>query len=160
MQRFWDKVNKNGAIPKKCPDLGPCWIWLSNSRGGYGLFKIKQKNKQAHRVAYELLIGPLSQNDDLHHICEVKICCNPYHMQKVRPINHPGAGPEFQRSKTHCPRGHEYTVENTYVFGNNFRACRICAKERSQKRYSDLKNMGMTYTEYLEARRQGMIDPV
>lgn len=56
----------------------------------------------------------------------------------------------LQRAKTHCPQGHEYTPENTYRFGpNNGRACKICAKARSNERHSRLKND----PDYLEGRR-------
>jgi hypothetical protein len=39
---------------------------------------------------------------------------------------HPNAG------KTHCPRNHEYTEENTYVH-NGRRNCRTCQRERQRK---------------------------
>lgn len=46
---------------------------------------------------------------------------------------------EFQRRKTHCPRGHEYTEENTYR-NSKGRACRICGRERCrQERKRDPK---------------------
>ena len=33
--RFWSRVNKDGPVPEKQPDLGPCWLWTAglNSAG-------------------------------------------------------------------------------------------------------------------------------
>ena len=39
----------------------------------------------------------------------------------------------WHRAKTHCPHGHEYTIENTYYDGRNARNCRICMKTRWRK---------------------------
>ncbi len=35
--------------------------------------------------------------------------------------------PQFQRDKTHCPMGHEYTPENTKIWKGN-RSCKKCLK--------------------------------
>lgn len=64
------------------------------------------------------------------------------------PTGLPGDGPgdpalgrrrgEQQRAKTHCPHGHEYTPENTYVInragGRTARQCRTCMREQREAR--------------------------
>jgi HNH endonuclease/NUMOD4 motif-containing protein len=51
----------------------------------------------------------------------------------------------YQLNKTHCPRGHEYTEENTYRYlnKNGGRGCRACAREWQRtlrKRRRDERN--------------------
>lgn len=64
MERFWNKVDKNG------PDtsgLGQCWLWTACRSKGYGKFDLQkgQSPRGAHRVAYELLVGPIPAGLDL-----------------------------------------------------------------------------------------------
>lgn len=56
-----------------------------------------------------------------------------------RPLQQPG---DYQRAKTHCIRGHEFTPENTYVrnYGRNYRRCRACAVELAAQRKIDKKS--------------------
>ena len=42
------------------------------------------------------------------------------------------AAVERQRSKTHCPHGHEYTPQNTYVTKQGGRVCRTCNVRRDR----------------------------
>ena len=41
---------------------------------------------------------------------------------------------KINREKTHCPRGHEYTADNTYRYGN-CRTCRTCKLAADRERY-------------------------
>jgi hypothetical protein len=62
------------------PNSG-CWLWLANmDNSGYGRIQVKGKSKRAHRVSYELNIGPIP--DGLHclHSCDVPLCVNPSHL--------------------------------------------------------------------------------
>lgn len=73
--------------------------------------------------------------------CPHRRCVNPAHLQPISPaehgsINKPGARGSArtarQRAKTHCPRQHEYTTENTYVDKRGGRNCRTCAREKAR----------------------------
>jgi hypothetical protein len=84
--RFWEKVNKNGPIPPDRPDLGPCWIWHGAITRGYGTFRIgKEVNGTAlaHRLSYQWLVGPLPDGLELDHLCFVRCCVNPAHLEPV-----------------------------------------------------------------------------
>jgi len=58
-----------------------CWLWnLSLNRDGYGLVNTLRKTRQAHRVAYELAIGPIPRGMCVLHHCDVPPCINPSHL--------------------------------------------------------------------------------
>lgn len=125
-ERFWSKVSPQ-------PDAG-CWLWVaSTSSSGYGQFSGEQRRRRlAHRVTYETLVGPVPAGLELDHLCRVRRCCNPAHLEPVtRSENHRrGIADEVHRAqqlaKTHCPKGHQYTPENTYLKAGA-RSCRRCA---------------------------------
>lgn len=92
--------------------------------------------KQAHRVAYELLIGPIAAGLELDHLCRTHACVNPAHLEPVTgQVNLlRGVGfPATNAAKTHCPQGHEYTAENTYWSKKGQRGCRACTAEKQRR---------------------------
>ncbi len=129
-ERFWSKVNKNGPIPERRPDLGPCWLWLRTKHPkGYGHFRYKGHVRRAHNVAWELLRGPINDGLTYDHLCGVTSCVNPWHGERVDgPTNTlRGDGPTARNArKTHCVHGHPFSPENTYSQGNGNRGCKTC----------------------------------
>src|SRR3990167_1418184 len=119
--------------------MSGCWIWLASlNRWGYARF---QDSGQAHRKAYEYWKGPIPEGLDLDHLCRVRCCVNPAHLEPVsRQTNLlRGIGfPAIYANTTHCPKGHPYEgmncikeVDRGYIH----RRCRICKNER-QFRYN------------------------
>jgi hypothetical protein len=87
----------------------------------------------AHRVAYELFKGPIPAGMDLDHLCRVRCCCNPDHLEPVTRKENLRRGLNGQ--KTACYKGHPYTPENTYYRANTGKKqCRLCAREMDRKR--------------------------
>lgn len=84
------KINKDGA--------GGCWIWTASKKPrGYGQFAIrvngKNKNHYAHRLSYEIHVGPIPEGMQLDHICRVRSCVNPDHLRVVTNMeNHQNLG--------------------------------------------------------------------
>ena len=71
-----------------------CWIWPgAKNRAGYGQVIVapvhcgrdKRRVMETHRVLYEWFIGPIPPKLYLDHLCEVKSCCNPVHLEPVTP---------------------------------------------------------------------------
>ena len=59
-----------------------CWIWLATRHNkGYGHFKLNYKSEKAHRVSYELYVGPVPEGMVVRHKCDNPICVNPDHLE-------------------------------------------------------------------------------
>jgi len=115
-----------------------CWLWdKSVAKNGYGKVYFKMDQYWAHRVSYELFVGPIPNGLCLDHLCRVRCCVNPYHLEPVttRENNLRGVGiSAFHASKQCCKRGHKLTASNTYIPPSRAeRVCRVCAKIRSKK---------------------------
>lgn len=129
--RFLAKVNKDGPIH---PTLGTaCWLWTASiDLGGYGQFYYRGARGKAHRFAYESAVGPIPDGLQLDHLCRVRSCVNPAHLEAVTMLENirRGEGGSNFRLKTHCPKGHPYSGDNLYVSidaaGQRRRHCRTC----------------------------------
>lgn len=135
--RFWAKVGVRG------PD--ECWPWTAGcTKQGYGGFHpTKGTTVLAHRYAYELEVGPIPAamvGDHLCHNdtecaggygCPHRKCCNPRHIGVKTIAQNVAASHLSNGHKTHCPRGHEYTPENTRIqvkVTGRSRKCRRCER--------------------------------
>lgn len=131
-------------IPKVDIAESGCWEWGGWTNGmSYGKFYAgkRQPKTYAHRWLYERLVGPIGDGLTIDHLCRNTRCVNPDHLEVVTHAINIARGTaleraiEHQRAKTHCPREHEYTPENTYlVRGNGARMCRACSRERMRER--------------------------
>jgi len=76
-ERFWAKVQKGSK----------CWNWTGAARDGYGTFRERHQGRThlAHRLAYELLVGPIPEGKLLDHRCRNTLCVRPDHL---RPVTH------------------------------------------------------------------------
>lgn len=76
-ERFWSKVDKSpGHGPK-----GECWPWTASLQPeGYGQFRLGDRMVGAHRVAYELEVGPIPEGMDICHTCDFRPCVRPLHL--------------------------------------------------------------------------------
>lgn len=57
-----------------------CWVWTGpKNADGYGQLWIGNGYKRAHRISYELFIGPITNN--ILHKCDNPPCVNPEHLR-------------------------------------------------------------------------------
>jgi hypothetical protein len=134
--RFWDKV-------QPCPMSG-CWLWAGYAiSAGYGQLWFGQRTKTgkaspsyAHRVAFEAVVGRIPPDLELDHLCKVRSCVNPLHLEAVsfdtnwRRSSAPSA---LNATKTQCKRGHEFSADNTAVYKGG-RYCKACSAIRGGSR--------------------------
>lgn len=126
-EAFWTRVWKGSG--------DRCWLWAGTVRpDGYGAFQYDGVRVMAHRAAYEMLVGPIPDGLDLDHLCRVRNCIRPTHLEPVtRRVNVlRGVGPSAQAARRdECANGHEYTEESTYWY-RGYRMCRVCPRERRE----------------------------
>lgn len=110
-----------------------CWIWMRGvNYKGYGRVMWKGKAIYVHRLLFEIERGPIPISLVTDHLCRVRLCVNPYHIELVTHKENAlrGIGPTaINASKTHCIHGHEFTSSNTRVYcrnGHIARACKAC----------------------------------
>jgi hypothetical protein len=134
--RFLAKVNKNSGVIGARSELGECWTWAACiQRGGYALFGIKAgESVTAHRFGYELWIGPIPEGLELDHLCRVRHCVRPDHLDpvtgKINQERSPVSPAGINGRKTKCIRNHELSGDNLFVDSQGKRQCRICMRIR------------------------------
>ena len=64
-----------------------CWIRAGADNGaGYSVMTADGRNALAHRLAYELWFGPIPDGLTIDHLCYVKRCVNPDHLEIVTGV--------------------------------------------------------------------------
>ncbi len=127
---FDKKVNKRGP--------NDCWLWTGGTNGtGYGHMTLNnRKNAYAHRLAYEFAHGPIPEGLTIDHLCRVRLCVNPAHLEPVTFLENIKRATPY-RIKSHCKQGHEYNEVNShryFYYGKVFRQCKICRKDRERQK--------------------------
>lgn len=125
-ERFWAMVDKGDS----------CWLWTGGARDGYGVFRVGRRKVQAHRFAYETLVGPIPDGLHIDHLCRRPRCVNPAHLEPVtcRENLARGASRTF---KAHlagtCVKGHDAATHAYRRKSNGEVAyCRACRRERKE----------------------------
>lgn len=137
-QRHFSRVTINGS---------GCWLWpgavTKSDRpggGGYAIARVDGKTRLLHRAMYEHHVGPIPDGATLDHLCRVRHCVNPAHLEPVTSQTNTlrGVGPTARNAvKTACTQGHPYDGDNLYVDKSGRRHCRTCRRERTQRWYSE-----------------------
>ena len=129
-------------------DPWACWLWSGVLDGkGYGSFWDGTRQIKAHRWMFEHFGGTYPEGrPHLDHLCRVRSCCNPIHLDPVsnRENTRRGLAGHARaaqlRAITHCPAGHLYDEANTYIAPNSTsRHCRTCKSQRNAERQKRLR---------------------
>lgn len=129
------------SIPE--PNSG-CRIWLGSTNSDPNVnrnarpivYDDEGKQIQAHRASYREFVGELTDSENVLHICDTPLCIEPNHLYKGDQLNNVSDCRNRSRNthlnKTHCPYGHKYDKENTYLLHGS-RHCRSCMRIRNSK---------------------------
>ena len=124
------------------PNSG-CWLWIAGLFStGYAQFysSTLKRSTTGHAFAYQQFVGDRPPGLELDHLCRVRSCVNPGHLEAVpHSVNvQRGESGIRQRSKTHCKNGHPYDKVNTILVPCRTkncieRRCRICSERAFAK---------------------------
>jgi HNH endonuclease len=128
--RFWSKVNFGGWLD--------CWLWNgATSQNGYGQFWLNGRQSGAHRVAYSMLVGPIPDGLVIDHLCRVRQCVNPVHLdpttQRENVLRGEGPPASVVRSGI-CKNGHPRSENAVVRRDGKGQDCRACLRD-AQRRF-------------------------
>lgn len=129
--KFWAKVNVLG--------VDDCWVFYYRlgKEDKYTTFRLDTgKGMSAHRVAYATKVASFPKHLTIDHLCKVKSCLNPKHLEPVTTAENNRRSSHQQKS--YCMYGHPYTEENIYRSPRGDRSCIKCRRER-ERAYADKK---------------------
>lgn len=116
-------------LAKSSVDESGCWIWqMKIDRHGYGKITVMGKQCLAHRISYEQFMGSIPDSKPLDHLCRVRCCVNPFHLEPVSDAENAlrGNSPNIVAFRENrCRKGHPMTKDNVYVEQKG-RRCRRC----------------------------------
>lgn len=124
------------------------WVWTAaRSLRGYGRFWL-DGSQLAHRVAYELFVGPIPKGLTIDHACHSRdltcpggdTCPHRLHVNPFLCLEPVTQAENLMRTasrrhshKTYCRHGHLYSEENTYITPKGWRMCRMCMRINGQR---------------------------
>ena len=130
------------TIGEEFASLGRCWLFTgARCTRGYGQIKNAGRDRLAHRVAYEELVGPIPDGLQLDHLCRVRRCVNPAHLEPVTCRENLLRGETVaavSAARTHCPQGHELEGANlapSELLLRGKRKCLACRRAQDRARH-------------------------
>lgn len=123
-------------LAQTSPSRSGCTLWTGVlDADGYGQITVGGRTVRAHRWSYEHHVGPIPNGLVIDHLCRVRECVNPDHMEPVTPRENTlrGISPiAMNAAKTTCKNGHPLVGRNLVEVPGG-RACRTCRVEATRR---------------------------
>lgn len=117
-----------------------CFLFQGKTtKNGYGRVQINNVETYIHRFSYSYFKMEIPEGLKVLHTCDIPNCWNPEHLflgtQKENMHDMLNKGRGFYQNRNNCSKGHEYTLENTYIHKTTkARTCKICRREYDRNR--------------------------
>lgn len=124
-------------LDKTLPEpMSGCWLAhnASYTKQGYSKVWYEGKMRSFHRLMFELSMGPIPPGLEIDHLCFVRCCVNPQHLECVTPsVNTKRMWDRkiSSHKKDFCRNGHRYSDDPKIYRGA--RVCKKCVKIRSSR---------------------------
>lgn len=130
-------TDRDGPVSGHRPDLGPCWIFTGGLNKGYGYIRVGKRKVQAYRLNYERYVGPIPDGLLMDHLCRVRACVHPHHVEpttyRENVRRSPVHGAMAKAARDRCPADHLFDEANTrWHYGTRY--CRACQAEQKRRR--------------------------
>jgi len=127
-------------FPRVIRGPGGCWLWTGGKSDGYAMARIQGTMYKVHRLIYEELVGPVPAGLELDHLCRVRCCLNPEHLEPVQKrtniLRGEGACAVHARKVT-CLQGHPLSGDNLYIEPGGGRRCIACREAGVARRKAE-----------------------
>lgn len=105
-------------------DANGCWLFAGSvNNRGYGTIR----GRAAHRWFYEHFIAPIPVGLQIDHLCRVRLCVNPGHLEPVTPSQNVTRSVLARLDTSACKNGHARTPQN---WNDETHRCRVCGREQ------------------------------
>jgi HNH endonuclease len=121
-----------------------CWVWTGSlSPNGYARFSVANRPVYAHRWSYEHFVGPIPRKRQIDHLCRIRNCVNPAHLeavtQRVNLLRGESLPAQYAKADE-CVNGHSWDLLNTHFRPDGSRYCRACGRDRERARKERLRS--------------------
>lgn len=126
-EKFWSFVKKSDG----------CWVWTGSTADGYGRFQAAGLNFSAHRISYTWIKGKIPDGLQIDHLCRVRRCVNPDHLEPVTSQINTLRGASMAaivRRTNRCKRGHDLSDDGAYIRESGYRECKECNRMNARNR--------------------------
>lgn len=134
---------KERVLQSITKDASGCWLWTKRiNANGYGQIMVrhhggaKQRSRSAHRVSYEEFVGPIPEGLELDHLCRVRHCVNPSHLEPVthqENLRRSPLHPAQSRPDGVCSNGHTIAEVGLHRAGEGQTTCAACSRDRTRR---------------------------
>lgn len=133
------RTDTRARLLTKIVDADGCWEWQGwIDAKGYGHVWAAGTMNPAHRVAYEVFVGPIPAGLQIDHLCRNRRCVRPDHLEPVTAWENRRRGvlplrDAAQRARAVCSHGHALSGDNLYVRPTGTTCCRICRLDQGRR---------------------------